>query len=598
MTIAGYQTLIDLISDGDRVDADTINHVLSQLGANTDYLKLLFETALLGSAQFAFGQTVETDALVGQPVYYNSNNARFERALASAYTDETTGLLTTAPSSHVWGLVYTKHSATTADILISGYATIDLSNAVTGTVAAGVYYLGAATPGKLQATAPPVGIPVLRSDGDGNVHIFPSFTDVFAQHRHYRFPLVAYPAGDHEPPDPITDPHVITNADDEVEGWLPADDPSFEGNAPTGAKFGYNIAASSLAAVWPPMPIDSAYIEWNKGLDIDVGGTGTQQGTTAPLVQIDANGIWWMSDNYGDVPWYKDLDTASPPADPVPGENPREIAMSLMLWFTKMQFLTEGNAVTSLQAGSDKVTLTCLHSGAAATTGDLVVDVDLDATVDDGDDEAGDLVFKRFDTTTQTWFRGPIVESLRAGTNVTLTSDNEDDPDYYGTVTINASLMTVGTEFPIEEVRLDGVEEENYEGTLGLSFPAGRDTEFRAKVNIPGVIPGYSGATIKLQFTLLARAAGDLPALTCGYKLISRTATPAALPVAADTAVTVDVSGGVGIGTDEYVDVESEAFAVDAGDQVLFSLQRSSLDTFAGAVHVIDMRAVLASFVV
>jgi hypothetical protein len=595
MTLAGYRALVPLLADGDSVDADVTNRVLGDLHTNTTYLKELVEAALLGSTQFAFGQSVEESALVGQPVYYRAATQQFERALAVAAVDGETGLLTTSESSQVWGILFRKHSSTSADILLSGFAALDLANSVDGTVEAGVYYLGAIEAGKLQRTVPPVGIPVLRATGDGTIYVFPSFTDSFLQHKHYKFDLIAYPAGDHS--DPLAGPHVITNPDDEVEGWLPAAEEMFEGKAPEGAKFGYNIAASPLATVWPPVPIGSAYIEWNKGLDPDVGGTGTQQGTTAPLVVIDNNGIWWMSDAYMDAPWPFDLDTASPPADPALGEDPREMAMSLTLWFTRMQFSTDSTVVTSLQAGSSKVSITCLHGSGNGSTGDLVVDLNLEALVDPDDDEDGDLVFKRYDEDTQTFFRGPVVSSLRAGTNVTLSSDNEDDPDYRGTVTVNASLLSPGYEFAIEEVRLSGVEEENYGSTLGLGFPAGRDSELRAKFRVPGSLPGYSGATVKLRFQFLARASGDLPDFTVARTIIPQPTTAAPLPSAA-TSVALDMSDGAGIAIDEYIEIETAAFAVTAGDQVLFSISRlGSEDGFAGSVHIIDLRAVVASFV-
>lgn len=594
MPLDGYKSIVSLINDGDMVDASTINRVLSDLEGNTSYLKQLFEDALLGSAQFAFGQTVETDALVGQPVHYNATNQQFERALASAYVDDGTGLLTTAPSSQVWGVVYRKNSSTNADIMLSGYAPLDLTNAGVTAVAAQVYYLSGTIPGGLQPTAPPVGIPVLRADGEGNVLLFPSFSDVFATHRHYKYELLALPAGEHEG-DPGSGPHVIVSPDDSVEGWLPASASIFNSTAPADAKFGYNISASPLAALWPPMPIDSAYIEWNKGLDIDVGGTGVQVTTAAPLVVIDANGIWWMSDAYKDVPWPYDLDTSTSLAEPVIGQDPREMAMSLTLWFTKMQFQTDSTAVTSLTAGSDKVTVTCAHDGTVRSTGDLVVDVAFENLVDSDDDETGYMVFKDYDAATQTFFRGPAVAALRAGANVTLASSDVSSGDYRNVVTVSAVASPVGTEYQPEEVRLNGVEEENYEDTLGLGFPADRDSEFRAKIRIPANLTGVASLTMKLRFQFLARAAGDLPAFDIAYRRIPRPSGQTALPTT-DTALPIAMTAGAAITTDEYVEIESDAFTVLPGDQLLFTVMRSgSTDSFTGAVHVIDLRAVVTA---
>ena len=77
MTLAGYKTAVPLIADGDSIDASTNNRVLGDLFANTTYIKDLVEAALLGSTQFAFGQSVEESALVGQPVYYRASTQQF-----------------------------------------------------------------------------------------------------------------------------------------------------------------------------------------------------------------------------------------------------------------------------------------------------------------------------------------------------------------------------------------------------------------------------------------------------------------------------------------------------------------------------------------
>lgn len=589
MSLLAYQQLVQLIQNGDPVNEATINRILSTLEGNTAYLKSIFESAVLGSAQFAYGVTVETDALIGQPVYFNAANGRFERALAAATVDSS-GELTTTASSHVWGLVYAKHSSITADLLLSGYAPLDLSNAVTGTVTAGLYFLSGTTAGGMQKTSPPVGIPILRSDGDGNVLLRPNLSDIFAQHRHYRFELQCVPAGTHS--DPGASPHVITGPDVNVEGWLPAASLS---NAPTGAKFGYNVAASAaLSAVWPPMPLDSAYLEWNKGLSKDVGGTGVQRGTAAPLVVIDRNGIWWMSDSYQDVPWPHDYDTSSPPAAPVPGADPRDLAMTATLYFTKMQYHSDSTVVTSLRPGSSKVSLTCLHDGATGkTTGDLVVDLDLANLVDPGDDEAGYLVFKDYDPNTQTWFRGPAVDAVVAGEGVLLNSTAQDGTSHRGVVTIAAPAASAGMELPLEEVRLNGVEEENYQDTLGLGFPDGRDSEFRAKFKIPGALSGVTSLTMKLRFQFLARAAGSLPDFTLAYRRIPRPTAATALPIV-DSALTLDMTPGSSMAINEYVEIESAAFTAAPGDCVLFSMLRSgSSDGYSGYVHVLDIRPVI-----
>ena len=71
---------------------------------------------------------------------------------------------------------------------------------------------------------------------------------------HYRFKLEPQPAGIPNDPD-NNQKHSIVTADANLPGWLPADDISFQGMAPAGAKFGYNLAKHpELASAFPPLP--------------------------------------------------------------------------------------------------------------------------------------------------------------------------------------------------------------------------------------------------------------------------------------------------------------------------------------------------------
>jgi hypothetical protein len=309
-----FKELVQFIVDGDPVNQGTINSVLRDLDNNTRYLKEVFEAATLGSTVFARNVTVEVDAAVGMAVYYKVANSQFERAKAAAVTDSN-GEAVTADSAHGWGIVYAKHTSTTADLLLTGYAKLDISAAVTGSVTAGMYYLSSSDPGKLVQPIPPVTVGVLQADGSGNVFVNPSFSDVLVDHTHHRIDLLAKPAGDHAPPasagtHAITEPS--TGWDTTVEGWLPASHTVFDTKpAPTGAKFGYNLSANAnLKASWPPTPIDNAYIEWDRGGKTYSGGglSGITLGDES-VVKLDDNGIWWMTDCYDTVPWSKGYNT-------------------------------------------------------------------------------------------------------------------------------------------------------------------------------------------------------------------------------------------------------------------------------------------------
>lgn len=263
-----YREIIRLIQNGDPVDS-SINSILESLAGNTDYVKLLLEEALLGQMILAREQSVDEGVKVGQPVYFDKTDQVFKRAYAQASVDTTTGEFVTSDTTQVLGVCHYKHNSTSADILLMGLADIDMSEAIDGNTA-GIYYLSGTAAGKLVNQEPPVSVPVLFWDGDSKVFVNPSLSNVFTEHQHYKFSLQAVTAGTHVVPSPGGH-HVISPADDSIEGWLPADHEIFEGKAPAGAKFGYNLSASQLERLWPPMPLGSCTISWVRPGDGEAG---------------------------------------------------------------------------------------------------------------------------------------------------------------------------------------------------------------------------------------------------------------------------------------------------------------------------------------
>jgi hypothetical protein len=275
-----YQQIVRLVTDGDPVDSG-INTIFQAALGNIEHVKLLLEEANLGSTIMARAVTVDESVNVGQPVYYNTTSQAFEQALASAYVDLDTGELVTADSTQVWGVCYFKNNSTNADILLHGYVELDVSAAIDGTEA-GLYHLSGTTAGKLTKEFPPVRVAVLYWDGDSKVYVNPTFSNVGAEHQHLRFSLQPVPAGTHVIPSPGGH-HSITGADDTIEGWLPSTDPIFLDKAPEEAAFGYNLSASALNNVWPPLPTDSCTISWTREQaldtqDVDLPGDMTAYG--------------------------------------------------------------------------------------------------------------------------------------------------------------------------------------------------------------------------------------------------------------------------------------------------------------------------------
>jgi hypothetical protein len=591
--------ILQLIRRNESVLEGVPNRVFEQIHENVRYLSDVIEAAATGSTIFARSVSVEADALVGMPVYYNPDTQQFERALGATRTDATTGLLLTAPSADVWGVVHTKHNSTLADLLLYGYASLDISNAVDVAVAAGTYYLSGVTAGKMTRSRPPLAVPVLRSDGAGNVFVCPNVVDFLDRHVHYHFSLSVVPAGETTPPSP-GGRHSITDADDDLPGWLPADHASFDGKAPAGAAFGYNLAAHpQLLAVWPPLPTGNAQLVWDKGLSIDVGGTNVPLGSSG-LCVIDRHGVWWMSDCYGDVPWPVDYDSSSPESysDSASVECPRHLDMRLDLWFSRVNFATDVTSVTSLRSNDARVKVRCYGTDDLASTGDLEVTLDFSMSVTD-EDALGGQVLKELNDG-NTFKRGWAVEGIYSESeNVTVTGthsrpldpDDEDSQEIQqGVVQIEVAPASV-LELPTELVRLDGVSEEYLFDLMYLAFAQGEQSALRGKIRVPTDI-GIASPQLALRLRILGRTAGTLPDLTVTARRVARNDpadTPLALPTSGSE-FTVDIDTGVSlVTTNTYVEAESEPFEVAAGDLVFFSIERSDSDGYNGEVGMLQM---------
>ncbi len=292
---SGFTELIDLIRDGESVSAAIANRPTRQNDQNVRYLRDVIEAALLGETVFARNKVVEVDVKVGMAVYYDYVSQTWKRALGGVETVSATGELRTTRASQVWGVIYRKLTSTSADILLFGTANVNLTEAILDTtITEGtLYFLSNSSPGSLTSVDQPVSVAVIQTaeenaDGTHKILVNTSFQDLLKNHRHYRFSLEAVPAGTNVIPD-LNGTHSISNPDATIEGWLPANHAIFEGNAPEGAQFGYNISVSQLNDLWPPVPVSNAIIEIVRGRTIQPirKSTLTWTGSTA----IAANGV-------------------------------------------------------------------------------------------------------------------------------------------------------------------------------------------------------------------------------------------------------------------------------------------------------------------
>jgi hypothetical protein len=611
------ERFIKFIKEGEPVSPGTPNRPLQQLDQNIRYLWDVIQAAELGSTVYARSQPVASTVQVGQPVYFNSVTGQFEAAYAAAETDTITGYLVLPDQAQVWGIVATKLHATLADILLFGYAPIDITAAVgadhnvDGSIPAGTWYLSGASVGQLTRQMPPISIPVLKTNASGGVFVNPSFVDFLENHRHYMFELTMLPAGDVTPPDQ-GDPHVITNVDPDKPGWLPANHTIFGGLAPEHAVFGYNFSQDlPLKNIYPPIPLQSASIQmqrpniWNTELERRWYG----QQLMEDMVIIDRNGIWWMSDLYDTVPWPTLLDTTIPPPPPPPF-TPGQEEFFLKFYFTKVGFATDNAVVSSLRSTDNRIKVYCADTTTPATTGALDISLDL-ALLLGASNLTGSTVFKNFNTTTSTFESGPVVEGIYSTSpNVllsgTATRTLGNLTLYQGAVQINIRDQPT-QELASQLVRLDGVTEENYP-VLYLGLPNTMTTSYVVKFEVPADL-AYANGTLVSEFNfefrarVLGRAAGVLPALNVSYY---KTGRPVGLvtPVTVTqsyTALPIDLDGGspVTVQSNQAVETRSTGnLTVNSGDLLYIKVQRvpgSLADGYAGEVGIMQQVGILTA---
>jgi len=600
------ERFIKFIKEGEPVSPGTPNRPLQQLDQNISYLWELIQAAELGSTVYARSQSVISTIKVGQPVYLNTATGQFEAAFAAPDTDSTTGYLVMPNQAQVWGIVAEKHNATLADILLFGYADIDIAEAIGqlpgSDVPAGTWYLSGSSAGQLTLQQPPVTIPVCKTDLNGGVFVNPSFVDFLENHRHYVFDLEMLPAGTVTPPS-VGGTHVITAADSNDVGWLPADDAVFDGNAPAGAKFGYNLSQNNaLSGVYPPVPLQSACIQmqrpsiWDTALERKWYGEQLME----DLVIIDRNGIWWMSDCYDEVPWPTDLDTDSSASASYGDCDPGGKEYSLKFYYTRVGFATDNSVVSSIKSLDNRLVITCADKSDPATTGDLDIDLDLSFMIGSTTD-AGYTVFKGFDVETNTFSSGPVTESVYATSSNVLLSGSKvttvDGVDYHQGVIGVGVLAQATQEISSQLVRLDGVTEENYP-VLYLGMPDDVATSYVVKFEVPTDSPTVTMFSFRPR--ILGRAAGTLPLLTSSYYKAARPTAGLTVPIPVAqsyVALTMDTVATLA-GANEAVEATSNSIAVGPGDIVYVKLERTPeavSDSYVGELGIMQQVGVLTS---
>lgn len=591
------------VKPGEPVAANVVGRPDRTLEERTDYLRDRLDAAELGQALFDTGATIASDVQPGQPVYWNYTAKRYEKALAAVATDPATDTLVIQPSSDCVGLCYRKTAETLGDIVLRGVVSLPaLTNAIGTTIAPGRYYLSSAEPGKLVQQKPGVSVYVCYVQGPKDncsdvprVVVMPHVRDLVDDHTHYRFNLVCQPAGTNTVTT-VDDQqiHTITDADTSMEGWLPADHEIFAGKAPEGAVFGYNLSQDlALYRVWPPVPLQSVAMLWDKGADL-VGATEIPLGRSG-LAICDANGIWWMSNCYGDAPWPADL---SGEIVEVGGtevsECPRLEMMRVAVVFLRMLIGNDRRVVTKLEpaAGSPVTVTNC--DGLPATTGDLQLDLNLQIS---GTEVYGGQVLKGVtggNTLTAGWAAEGIVAHDQ--TQLTVTSShtrnlNNTEKEllslptgdtvvaHQGLVSLSFDNQFAEREVSPQIIRLSDTVERLYTDIPYLGFPAGQASLLRVRLNVPDSNLGTNlQMKIRVRFFGRGTAAQTIPALYMTYRRLPRPATGGTALATTDTELAFN--SVIALPADTAVERDSDNFSIAEGDVVLVTIGRATGDAY------------------
>jgi hypothetical protein len=595
---SSWTNKIEHVKDGEAVEAKVDSRPTRSLENQSRYLKDRIDGIENKEALVAYDCPVEAAVTIGMAVYWNAEISRFDRALAGYEFDMETRTLETSPMCDVIGVALYKHSEEVADILLIGKGNIDIASVIDGggPVVPGRYYLSGKTKGNLSKKPAIADVAVLHADGNGIVYVQPQLRDGPYNHVHYEFNLYLSACGDSPIPS-VDGKHTIINVDSDLTGWLPADDASFNGLAPTGAAFGYNLKTHiGLYSVFPPMPAESSSITLFKsesdgnGVELPLGPSG--------LVVIDINGIWWMSDCYNDVPWaYHQLSSSSySSASSESGpECPRDVTRKMLLRFSKTAYGVDKTVVTSLDPVENSgITIIGCYDNKPTNTGALKIGVNLALAIDN-DTALGSLVLKSVNN--GKFQRGRIVEGIRAADNsVTIASTfsriDGDDTIHQGIVTIRANVEPSERIIQPQVVRLSDTKERYYNDIMYLAFPPSQASSVRLKVLLPHSDSFPASPKLKLRLRVLGRTSGTMPDLSASYRVLSKSAgSPEPLPVT-DTALVIDT--GSSISADHYIDIDSEdILGAEGQDIVFFSIERAAGDGYAGEVGLIEAVAVL-----
>lgn len=604
----GFRNRVRHTQRGEGVTAAVDSRPTRDLESQTNYLKRQMESSLLGQAVGRDEVPMGSEVFLGAAIYYDTTAETHLLALAGVEADSTSGTVVPAPTAFCVGICVSK-TGQTGRVISVGWVDISAWAEAMGVDEPGLYYLSSRDPGELTLQRPAVGIPVLHYIGGGRALVYPQIRNLGEEHVHYSFKLEPDAAGDKML---VGSTWSIGNADSSRRGWLPAGHEVFNGAAPEGAKFGYNLAAhEGVRQVWPPVPADAVEMIWDTG-ENRAGTNNTEfiVGSEDALVRMDSNGIWWMTDCDPDVPWYN-LDSSSSSGsssssssssgDSCPARSQGPV---LRLSFARISYPTARGVVTSLTPKTGSGLTVTDADGNEAATGDLEIGFEGEFLLDTEDpDVNGAVVLKQIDGTN--FKQGYVTEGLYpVDDSVELTASKTKELDLgavLGTKTVYMGVVGVRARVQPDERLLDvgltylaGAQTDVYQSIPFLNLPASRTGEMTMLVKVPlDNLP--DDPVVLLRSSFFVSSAGTVPEVTGLYRVVpAGTDEAQALPTSDE-----DLETGVGgqdLSAYEYVAAESGEVAVTAGDQVVIKLRRDGRnDGFSGLVGLLDLAVVLRS---
>lgn len=561
--------------DGSPVNANSINVLLGVRDRNIQ--RILNQVNALGDGTRVslLDQPLAPGCSRLTPVYYSPDTGLWTPASYG-----TTGNpLPLDPTAVVYGVVNAIYGSN-GDIVFAGTveaSPAELAAVTSGSTGNGIYFLST-VPGKVSQNFPSLPIPVFMPGPGETVIVNPFVSPGQRNPSFLRFNLVAEPAGVHSSPGAGT--HVITSPNTSLPGWLPATSGNFPVGTviPAGALFGYNLAQdSAVAAVWPPYPVSSAWLEY----DLGAGGVGAGSG----FVLMDKYGIWWMTNCSGQVPWPKTIVTngLTRTVFPVPTGCPAASPVRATLWMCKPP---AGSlpGVTSLTATSGLSVTTA--GGGAASTGPLVV-----TTVPSGTVDRTGVALRSIQSD---GFRsGPVVEAIQV---IGATVVGSGTPVHVNPLDLASPLAQTGTVtitipppggFVIQpsKVWLNGAGEVNpAAGTPYIQLKQSQVSAYVMRFDVPTGLVGTITATLRLS--LFGPTAGAVPTLS-----ISSVRAPRTLGTSA--AIGSPVSGpaspaGSWTGPNNVLFLTTGTISVAAGDCLFVTITRNGPDGYGADVGVIS----------